>query len=132
MVSRIKTQLYDLITGLGYRVADVRPNSEPLPWLLIRTGGHGRTDTRDLRYDIITINVDIFSAYNGEKEILEVIENISNHIQELKLTNETIIFIEQRTLRIIDDEKTGPCRKHGIVSFYFLCSSGLIDKEETE
>ena len=132
MVSRIKTQLYDLITGLGYRVADVRPNSEPLPWLLIRTGGHSRTDTRDLRYDIITINVDIFSAYSGEKEILEIIENISNHIQELKLTNETIIFIEQRTLRIIDDEKTGPCRKHGIVSFYFLCSSGLIDKEETE
>ena len=132
MVSRIKTQLYDLITGLGYRVADVRPNSEPLPWLLIRTGGHGRTDTRDLRYDIITINVDIFSAYSGEKEILEIIENISNHIQELKLTNETIIYIEQKTCRIIDDNKTGPCRKHGIVSFRFICSSGLVDKEETE
>ena len=132
MVSRIKTQLYDLITGLGYRVADVRPNSEPLPWLLIRTGGHSRTDTRDLRYDIITINVDIFSAYSGEKEILEIIENISNHIQELKLTNETIIYIEQKTCRIIDDNKTGPCRKHGIVSFRFICSSGLVDKEETE
>ena len=132
MVSRIKTQLYDLITGLGYRVADVRPNSEPFPWLLIRTGGHTRTDTMDLRYDMITINVDIFSAYNGEKEILEIIENISNHIQELKLTNETIIYIEQKTCRIIDDNKTGPCRKHGIVSFRFICSSGLVDKEGTE
>ena len=47
MVSRIKTQLYEMITGLGYRVADVRPNQEPLPWLLIRTGGHTRTDTMD-------------------------------------------------------------------------------------
>lgn len=132
MVSRIKTQLYDLITGLGYRVADVRPNSEPFPWLLIRTGGHNRTDTRDLRYDIITINVDIFSAYSGEKEILEIVENISNHIQELKLTNDAIIYAEQKTCKIIDDNKTGPCRKHGIVSFRFLCSSGLVDKEETE
>lgn len=132
MVSRIKTQLYELITGLGYRVADVRPNTEPLPWLLIRTGGHERTDTMDLRYDIITIHIDIFSAYSGEKEILEIMENITNHLQELKINNKTIIYAEQKTCRIIDDEKTGPCRKHGIASYRFLCASGLTDKEVIE
>lgn len=132
MVSRIKTQLYNLITGLGYRVADVRPNQEPLPWLLIRTGGHNRSDTMDLRYDIITINVDIFSAYSGEKEILEIIEDISNHIQELKLDNDSIIYAEQKTCKILDDKSTGPCRKHGIAIFRFLCTTGLIDKEVSE
>lgn len=132
MVSRIKTQLYEMITGLGYRVADVRPNQEPLPWLLIRTGGHTRTDTMDLRHDIITIHVDIFSAYSGEKEILEIMEDIGSHLQELKADNDTIIYIEQHACRIIDDNGTGPCRKHGIASYRFLCSSGLVDKEVAE
>lgn len=132
MVNRIKTQLYELITGLGYKVADNRNNSEGLPWLLIRTGGHNRTDTMDLRYDIITINVDIFSAYNGEKEILEIMEDISNHIQELKADNDAIMYAEQKTCRILDDNGTGPVRKHGVASYRFICASGRIDKEVVE
>ena len=132
MVSRIKTQLYDLITGLGYRVADNRNNQEALPWLLIRTGGHSRMDIFDLRYDIITINVDIFSGYSGEKEILDIAEDISNHLGEIRAQNETIMYAEQKTCKILDDNKTGPVRKHGFLSYRFLCSVGLKDKEAEE
>lgn len=132
MVSRIKTQLYDLITELGYRVADNRNNQEPLPWLLIRTGGHNRTDSLGLRYDIITINVDIFSAYSGEKEILEIAENIANNLQKLKLQNDTIVYAEQKTCKVLDDNKTGPVRKHGVLSYRFLCTSGTAEKGAAE
>lgn len=132
MVSRIKTQLYDLITGLGYRVADNRNNQEALPWLLIRTGGHNRMDMFDLRYDIITINIDIFSGYSGEKEILDIAEHISNHLAEIRAQNETIMYAEQKTCKILDDNKTGPVRKHGVLSYRFLCSVGLEDKEAEE
>ena len=112
MVSRIKTQLYDLITGLGYRVADNRNNQEDLPWLLIRTGGHSR--------------------YSGEKEILEIAENIANHLPDLRAQNETIIYAEQKTCKVLDDNGTGPVRKHGFLSYRFLCSVGLEDKEAEE
>ena len=132
MVSRIKTQLYDLITGLGDRVAHNRNHQEDLPWLLIRTGGHSRTDMFDLRYDIITINVDIFSGYSGEKEVLEIAENIANHLPDLRAQNETIIYAEQKTCKVLDDNGSGPVRKHGFLSYRFLCSVGLEDKEAEE
>lgn len=132
MVSKIKTQLYDLITGLGYKVADNRKYNENLPWVLIRTGGHNRTDTYDLRYDMITILVDIFSGYDGEKEILEIVENITDNIQSLREANSAIMYIEQKTCKILDDGKTGPVRKHGVISYSFLCASGREDREVVE
>lgn len=129
MVATIKTQLYDLITGLGYRVADNKSNQEPLPWLLIRTGGHNRTDMFGLRYDIITITVDIFSSYNGEKEILDIAENVSNHLTQIREQNDAIIYAEQKTCKILDDNGTGPIRKHGVLSYRFICAIGAEDKE---
>lgn len=130
MVSRIKTQLYNLITELGYNVADNRNNTTTPPWLLIRTNGHNRHDTADLRYDNITIVVDIFSAYSGEKEVLEMIENISNNIQRLKNDNNSIIHVEQQTCLVLDDNETGPIRKHGVVAYRFVCAS-YINEEDT-
>ena len=131
MVSKIKTQLYDLITGLGYYVADNRQDTkDQWPWLLIRLNGHNRKETASIRYDNITLTVDIFSKYSGEKEIVEMIENISNNIQQLRKNNDDIMYIEQTTSKIMDDNKSGPIRKHGITSYKFTCAVPMEDELE--
>lgn len=131
MVSKIKTQLYDLITGLGYYVADNRQDTkDQWPWLLIRLNGHNRKETASIRYDNITLTVDIFSKYSGEKEIVEMIENISNNIQQLRKNNDDIMYIEQTTSKIMDDNKSGPIRKHGITSYKFYCAVPTEDELE--
>lgn len=131
MVSTIKEQVYNLLTGLGYQGTDNGTYQDNFPWLMVRTQGHNRLDTMDLRYDNITITIDIFSKYNGEKEILEIVEDIGNNIQSLKDENDTIIFIEQYSCKVLDDKKQGPVRKHGVLTYRFVCASGLVDKEAT-
>ena len=128
----LKTQLYELIKSLGYNVTDNGTYEEKFPWLMVRTSGHNRFDSFDLRTDAFSFTIDIFSTYAGEREILEIIENISNNIQDLRIQNNKIMFISQNSLRIIDDNKKGPVRKHGVVTYRFLCSSGLEEIENEE
>ena len=129
LITDIKKDLYQLITELGYYVADNRQTAkDQWPWLLIRLNGHNRRDAIGVRYDNITLTVDIFSKYNGEKEIIEIIENISNHIQQLRKNNDNIIYIEQATGKIIDDSASGPIRKHGVVSYKFTCAIPMEDE----
>lgn len=130
--TEIKTQLYDLIKSLGYNATDNGFYEENFPWLMLRTSGHNRMDTMDLRIDILSYTIDIFSTYNGEKEILEIVENISNNIQQLRRDNDKIMSIAQKSLRIIDDNKKGPVRKHGIITYQFLATSGLEEIEDDE
>lgn len=129
LITNIKEDLYQLITELGYYVADNRQTAKDhFPWLLIRLNGHNRKDSVGVRYDSITLTVDIFSTYRGEKEIIEIIENISNHIQQLRKNNDDIMYIEQTTSKIIDDSASGPIRKHGVVSYKFTCAIPMEDE----
>ena len=99
---------------------------------MARLGSYNRVDAFNTRIDTITIIIDIFSKYKGEKEILDIVENISNHIQSLRTNNTDIIFISQRDLKILDDNKTGPIKKHGIVSYSFLLSKELEEAEPND
>ena len=83
MVSKMKKALCELLKSLGYNYTDNASYETELPWLKIRTNGHRRHNTFDCRYDVVNITIDIFSAYTGEKEILEIEENIGNHINEI-------------------------------------------------
>lgn len=123
MIQRIKTDLCALVKGLGYNIVDNGAYVENFPWLMMRVSGHNRVDTFDTRIDAITLTIDIFSTYKGEKEILDIVENISNHIGELKTNNPAIMFYTQKNLKILDDNKTGPVKKHGVLSYSFLLSS---------
>ena len=90
---------------------------------MARLGGYSRMDAVNSRVDNITITIDIFSVYKGEKEILDIVENITNHIWDLKTDNPQIMYVAQRNLKILDDNKNGPIKKHGVVSYWFLLSS---------
>ena len=94
MVSKVKSEFYNLLLKLDYNATDNGVYEEKFPWLMLRTNGHNRIDIRDIRYDTITFTLDIFSTYSGEKELLEIIENIGNHLIDLRLANDSIIFIK--------------------------------------
>lgn len=130
MVQKIKTDLCSLVRELGYNITDNGAYVENLPWLMARLGAYNRMESVDTRIDTITIVIDIFSKYKGEKEILTIAENISNHIQTLRKDNPDIIFISQKDLKILDDNKTGVVKKHGVLTYMFLLTSNI--EEDTD
>lgn len=131
MIQKTKTAFYNLISSLGYNVDDNGAYEETFPWLMLRTGGHQRDESLDIRIDIITLTLDIFSKYTGEKEILTIVDDISNHLWDLKENIPELIYCKQRSLHILDDNKKGPVRKHGVASYQFLLTTNKA-KEETD
>ena len=125
MLTTIKEQFYNLLKSLGYKVTDNGTYKEDFPWLMLTTGNYQSSVSLDIRYDVITLKLDIFSTYNGEKEIIQISENIVNHLQELRKNNPDITAITQKKMTIIGDKETGPVRKHGIITYQFLVTSGL-------
>lgn len=129
MVQKLKTDLCALVKSLGYNITDNGAYVEKFPWLMARLGAYQRIDMRDVRADAITIVIDIFSTYKGEKEILDIAEHITNHIWELRNDNPAIMFVAQKDLKIIDDNKTGPVKKHAILSYQFFLSTTLGEED---
>lgn len=125
MLTAIKEQFYNLLKSLGYKVTDNGTYKEDFPWLMLTTGNYQSSVSLDIRYDVITLKLDIFSTYNGEKEIIQISENIVNHLQDLRKNNPDITAITQKKMTIIGDKETGPVRKHGILTYQFLVTSGL-------
>lgn len=125
MLTTIKEQFYNLLKSLGYKVTDNGTYKEDFPWLMLTTGNYQSSVSLDIKYDIITLKLDIFSTYNGEKEIIQISENIVNHLQDLRKNNPDITAITQKKMTIIGDKETGPVRKHGILTYQFLVTSGL-------
>lgn len=125
MLSKLKIQFYSLIKDLGYKITDNGDYVEDFPWLMLRTGGYKSLDAFNTNISTITLILDIFSNYPGEKEIIEIIEDINNNLSILKENNSDILFYQQKTTKILDDKSTGPVRKHGVVSYEFLLGYGV-------
>ena len=130
MLQTVKKQLFELVQGLGYNITDNGTYKENFPWLMLRTNRFVSTDSNDVRYQLCSFIIDIFSTYNGEKEILDIVEDINNHLQELRETNPYITQVSQTNLKIIGDKETGPVRKHGIATYQFILTFGLEDQDE--
>lgn len=124
MLNEVKTQVYQLIKGLGYNCTDNGVYKENFPWLMLKIKGHTLRTSLDLRYDVITLDLDIFSTYAGEQEIIDIVDNIANHLDDLRAVNPNITATSQIAMKIIPDKETGPVRKHGIVTYRILLTSG--------
>ena len=125
MVEKIKTKLCGLIKQLGYNITDNGAYVENFPWLMARLNGYNRIDTIDTRIEEIYITIDIFSKY-------KIVEDINNHLQEIRRDNAEIIYISQYDLKILDDNKTGPVKKHGVLTYQFILSSNLMEEDATD
>lgn len=130
MVQKIKTDLCSLVRELGYNITDNGAYVENFPWLMVRLGAYNRADAANVRIDSITLIIDIFSKYKGEKEILDIVENITDNIWNLKKDNPKLMYVMQKDLKILDDNATGPIKKHGVLTYQFLLSS-TIGEEDT-
>jgi len=119
MLAQLKTDFYNLLLQLGYNATDNGAYVENFPWLMIRTNGYELSQLKDAEKGTITLVLDIFSQYSGEKEIIEIIENIAEHLKDLYTINNTIIYAHQKSVKILDDNNKGPVRKHGVVSYVF-------------
>ena len=125
MISKVKTELYNLIKELGYNITDNGDFHEDFPWLMLKTSGATAFQTIDTAYTTIVFSLDIFSTYSGEKEILAIIDNITNHLNDLLKIDKSIIYIQQTSTKILGDKATGPVRKHGIVNYSVIVASPI-------
>lgn len=130
MLANLKSQFYSLIKGLGYNITDNAEYKEQFPWLMLRTNGYRTMNSFNVNISSAVLVLDIFSTYSGEKEIIEIVENIGEHLKELQDNNPDIMFAYQKSLKILDDKSTGPVRKHGIVVYEFLLGYGIAPVEE--
>lgn len=121
MLEKLKIDFYNLIAGLGFSISDTRNYEDnKSPWLMLRTGGYQRSHSLDVKTSKITLVLDIFSQYNGEREIIQAVEKIADNIDGFISSHPEILVCQQKTMRILDDKATGPVRKHGVVSYEFL------------
>lgn len=120
MLKRIKERFYSLVKGLNYNITDNGTYSENFPWLMLRLGNATNLNTFDLRVNAISLTLDIFSTYNGELEIIDIVEDITAHLNDLIKEMPELLYAYQKTFKILDDKSTGPVRKHGIVVYDFL------------
>ena len=125
MISKVKTELYNLIKELGYNITDNGDFHEDFPWLMLKTSGATAFQTIDTAYTNIVFSLDIFSTYSGEKEILAIIDNITSHLNDLLKIDKSIIYIQQTSTKILGDKATGPVRKHGIVNYSIIVASPI-------
>lgn len=130
MLAQLKSQFYSLIKEKGYNITDNAEYREKFPWLMLRTNGYQVLNSFNMKMSNATLVLDIFSQYSGEKEIIEIVEDIQELLMELQNTNPAILFAYQKSLKILDDKATGPVRKHGVVVYEFLMGHGLEMPEE--
>lgn len=117
MLQWVKTKFFEYLSSLNYNVTDNSTHRDEFPWLMLRFNDANVSRTRDMNITEVRIIVDIFSTYDGEKEILDIIDNINEHIKEFIDSSDYIQYVSLRSLRIIDDPETGPVRKHGVANF---------------
>ena len=130
MLAQLKSQFYSLIKEKGYNITDNAEYREKFPWLMLRTNGYQVLNSFNMKMSNATLVLDILSQYSGEKEIIEIVEDIQELLTELQNANPAILFAYQKSLKILDDKATGPVRKHGVVVYEFLMAHGLEMPEE--
>lgn len=130
MIQSLKTNFIQLIRDLDYHITDNGRYEENFPWLMLKLANRKCYLTYDIKFDDVTFVLDIFSTYPGEKEILEIADDILDNIEQLKQEMPEITHIFLKNMKIIDDNKTGPVRKHGVLNFSFILATGLEEYDE--
>ena len=120
MLEKLKTDFYSLIAGLGYKATDNGSYVDDFPWLMLRLGNASINSEHNSATGKATLVLDIFSTYSGEKEVIQIVENIEAHLEDLMKSNLNILYWNQKSFKILDDKSTGPVRKHGVVNYEFL------------
>lgn len=122
MLEKLKTDFYTmLVEELGLNVRDNRNFEDgESPWLLLRTNGYQRVHSLGVRMSKITLVLDVFSQYSGEREIIQIVDKVADSIDGFLAQHPEVLFCHQRTVKILDDKSTGVVRKHGVIAYEFM------------
>lgn len=130
MISYLKTQIKECLEELGYQIRDNNTYSNTYPMITLRLSNANREEKNQIVLQKVVYVVDIFSTYNGEKEILDINDKINEKLFMLPQRNKHITAMKQQNCLILDDKETGVVRKHGVLTYEFLLTSALGEVEE--
>lgn len=135
MIEEIKQQIFNILSeDLGYNVSDNPYGSEEdtFPLVRIRLSSCARDKAKNMFQNRLRYQIDIFSDYNGEAEILEMEEAIFEAMTTTLYENENISYVRESGFNITDDKSTGVLRKHGILRYTIYSTGGFIEVDEPD
>ena len=94
-IGKIYKEIWSNISSLSYNVVDYVPYDLPYPY--IQLGGLYTNDdnTKNTEGLSCELYVNVYSAYKGRKEILEIINNVNEIMNQDMSTDEYSIFVRQ-------------------------------------
>jgi hypothetical protein len=97
---------------------DNPPQSPKQSYVLYRiSNGSGSNYKRGAKQSITYLTFDIFSVYDGEKEVLEIKDKIDEAMNNL-YSLDKISYFTLSAFNIINEES--PVKKHGILTYRIL------------
>lgn len=130
MITQLKVQFKTILEALGYPIRDNNTYNTTYPMITLRLSNTNYEERNGIALRKIVYVVDIFSTYNGEKEILDINDKINEKLFMLPQHNKHITAMKQQNCLILDDKETGIVRKHGVLTYEFLLTSALGEVEE--
>ena len=130
MITQLKVQFKTILETLGYPIRDNNTYNTTYPMITLRLSNTNYEERNGIALRKIVYVVDIFSTYNGEKEILDINDKINEKLFMLPQQNKHITAMKQQNCLILDDKETGIVRKHGVLTYEFLLTSALGEGEE--
>lgn len=128
MLLEIKQEIFNMLQNeLGYRVTD-NPYQQELeeifPTVFLTVSNANRVNVKNNGFICnFTFKIDIFSEYNGEKEIILMEEDIAALLPDLMERFEYIVGVSEHSFKILDDKSTSVVRKHGVI-LYSITAAG--------
>ena len=125
MVERLKQVFYTALSENNIDLRDTKNFAEVFPQVLLRTSNIKRIYYQGISAINVSFTLDLFSKYSGEKEILDLEQEISTIARNLVDTNDFIMGMGLRSCLIQDDDSTGINIKHGILIYDFVLAEVL-------
>lgn len=125
MVERLKQAFYTALSENNIDLRDTKNFAEAFPQIFLRTSNIKRIYYQGVSAINVSFTLDLFSKYSGEKEILDLEQEISTIARNLVDTNDFIMGMGLRSCLIQDDDSTGINIKHGILIYDFVLAEVL-------
>ena len=125
MVERLKQVFYAALSENNIDLRDTKNFAEAFPQVFLRTSNIKRIYYQGVSAINVSFTLDLFSKYSGEKEILDLEQQISTIARNLVDTNDFIMGMGLRSCLIQDDDSTGINIKHGILIYDFVLAEVL-------
>ena len=125
MVEQLKQVFCTALSENNIDLRDTKNFAETFPQVFLRTSNIKRIYYQGVSAINVSFTLDLFSKYSGEKEILDLEQEISTIARNLVDTNDFIMGMGLRSCLIQDDDSTGINIKHGILIYDFVLAEVL-------